>query len=45
MWHAYPFLLCIVNTVGMGVFSAMEIVLFFFFHLLCWVFIVSGDAD
>lgn len=30
MWHAYPFLLCILNTVGMGVFSAMEIVLFFF---------------
>ena len=30
MWHAFPFLLCILNTVGMGVFSAMEIVLFFF---------------
>ena len=38
MWHAYPFLLCIVNTVGMGVFSAMEIVLFFFF----FSFVVLG---
>lgn len=44
MWHAYPFLFCILNTVGMGVFSAMEIVLFFFISFVV-LSVVSGDAD
>lgn len=43
VWHACPFLLCILNTVGMAVFSAMEIVLFFFsFVVLAFV---MWDAD